>query len=153
MCRRRLAHADAAVATCLVQPRADVNQAGDVAVAHQRLELRPGRWADVERNAVVHASTAHHRRRNSEIAIARIGGGTHIGLVDPLASDFAHRSYMPRAGRHGDQWLQARQIDLVMEVVVRARISDQFHPVVFSLPGTQEAANLLVGGEDSRCCA
>ena len=54
----RLAHADAAVATCLVQPRADVNEAGDVAVAHQLLELRPRRRADVERNAVVHAPAA-----------------------------------------------------------------------------------------------
>ena len=92
-------------------------------------------------------------RRNSEVAIARIGRGTDVGLVDPLARDFAHRSHMPRAGWHGDQRLQARKIDLVMEVVVRARISDQFHPIVFSLPGTQEAANLVVGGEDSRRCA
>ena len=40
-----------------------------------------------------------------------------------------------------------------MEVVGRARICDQLHPIVFSLPRAQEAANLLVGGEDSRCRA
>ena len=36
---RCLAHADAAVAAGLVQPRADVEQVGDVSIAYQRFEL------------------------------------------------------------------------------------------------------------------
>ena len=112
------------------------------------LEQLARRRIDVERHAVVDLPSADHLRGDREVAVARVGRGADVGLVDLRPGDLAHRHDVAGARRLGDQRLERGEVDLLVQVVARARVGKDLGPVVLAAFVAQEAARRLVGGED-----
>src|SRR5688572_32858691 len=67
--------------------------------------------------------------RNRKIAIAGVGRGSDIGLIDLASCQLAHWHYISRAAWLCDQWFQSGQINLLVTIVFSTRISDQLNPI------------------------
>ena len=67
---------------------------------------------------------------HGEVAVAGIGRRANVGLVDRLTGGLAYRHDVAGTGRHGDQWLQSRQVDLLVHVVIGVSIRVDFAPVL-----------------------
>ena len=65
---------------------------------------------------------ADHVRRDGEVAVARIGRGADVGLVDFRPGDLAHRHDVAGARRLGDQRFERGEVDLLVNVVGRALV-------------------------------
>ena len=104
---------------------------------------------DVEGHAVVDLPAADHVRGDREVAVAGVGRGADVGLVDVLARDLAHRHHVAGARGLRDQRLDPREVDLLVQVVARRRRRRGSPPSPPSRPSlAQETAGRLVGGED-----
>ena len=144
---RRLAHADAAVASGLMKPGAGMDQVAQEAVTHQSLEQLAGRWIDVERDPRGDLPAPHHQRGDGEVAVAGIGRGADVGLVDRLARHLPDRHHVARAGRRGDQGLERRQLDLVFDIVARPGIGAELAPGLLAPLAPEEPPGLVVRRE------
>ena len=117
--RRRLPHADAAVAAGLVDAPAGADEVAEQPLGDQVLEhLARGR-VDVEGHAVVDLPAADHLRRDREVAVAGVGRGADVGLVDILARYLPHGHHIAGARRLGDERLDTGEVQLLVQVVAR----------------------------------
>ena len=114
----------------------------------QVLQHLPRGGVDVEGHAVVDLPAADHLRRDREVAVAGVGRGADVGLVDVLARHLPHRHHLAGAGRLGDQRLEPGEVDLLVQVVARAVVGEDLHPVRLAALLAQERAGRRVRGED-----
>ena len=145
---RRLTHADAAVAPGLVEPGAGADEVGQIALFDECAEDLPGCRVDVERHAGRGLARLHHQRRHREVAQTGIGRGAQVRLVDRAPRDLAHGHHGPRARGRGDQRLEPGEIDLVLLVVLRVAIGQDFRERVPTALRLEEASDGRVGGKD-----
>jgi hypothetical protein len=133
--RRRLAHADAAEAARLVDPRARRDQAGDVTRPGQVDEDLPGRRVDVEADGIGRLAALHDLGGHREVAEAGVGGRAQHHLVDRGPGGLADGDDVAGRGRLRDQRFECAEVDLVLDVVGRALVGGQLDEVVFTLFG------------------
>ena len=126
---RRLPHADAAVAAGLVDARAGADEIAEQALG-DRGSPAPGASSGLM-SKDTRSWTCRPRTmcgRDGEVAVARIGRGADVGLVDLRPGDLAHRHDVAGARRLGDQRLERREVDLLVNVVGRALVGAGFPP-------------------------
>ena len=75
--------------------RPGMNQVAQQAFGDQVLQQLARTRVDVERDPVMDLPAADHVGRDREVAVARIGRGADIGLIDLEAGDLAYRHYTP----------------------------------------------------------
>ena len=105
---------------------------------------------DIERDAIVHLLSFYHRGDDRHVAVARIGGGADVGLVDLFSRDLPDRNDIGGTRRRRDQWFERRQVDLLVAVVGRAFVGGKRRPVALATFSTEEGEGRLVGREDAR---
>ncbi len=96
----------------------------------------------------MHGLAIDHGGGHGEIAVARIGRRADIGLINRLARHLAHRHHVVGAARRGDQRLELREIDLVLDVVGAAVIGAECFVGVRPPVIGEEALHRRVGRED-----
>src|SRR3989337_1272101 len=90
---------------------------------------------------------------NSKITGAGIGGRSDARLVELLPSDITDPNYVSGTRGPGDERLNLREVDLVVDVILGVLVGAEFHPVPFAALRPEEAPDLFVGRKNSRGCA
>src|SRR5690606_26602031 len=110
--RRRLAHADAAVAAGLVQARAGGEQDAEQAVLRQGHDELAGGRVDVEGDLVGDTAAADDLGGDGEVAVTGVGRRADVRLIDRLTGDLFDRHDLAGARWPGDERYEGREIDL-----------------------------------------
>ena len=124
--RRSLPHADAAVASGLMNSRAGSDERAQTPIVDQHLQHLSRRRIYIEGDAGRDRLTADDFRGDGEVAPSRIGGRADVGLSDLFALDFSHGDDLAGARRFGDEWLELREIDVVVLVIAAAGVRCEF---------------------------
>ena len=148
--RRCLAHANAPQTSGLVQTGAGVHQREQMSVGGQVLQRLARRRVHVEGDTAHGLPFLHDLGHHREVAPARVRRRAHHDLVHGLVRHFAHGHHVAGARRAGDEGLERRKVDLLVDVVGRVAIGHQLGPGVLSALGPQETAGGVVGREHRR---
>src|SRR5215207_10056090 len=148
--RGRLAHADAAVAPGLMGAPACADEVAEETLGDKVFKYLARTWIDVEGYAIVHLLAPNDVRRDGEVAVARVGRRADVGLVDFRPGDLAHWHDVAGARRLGDQRFERGEVDLFVDVVSCAIVSEDFDPVLLAPFIAQEPARRRVRGKHRR---
>src|SRR5699024_5961969 len=138
--RRSLPHSDAAHTARLVQPRARDDQVECAEHLGEILQDLARRRIHVERHALVRLPPLDHRPGHREVAQPGVGRRTDHDLLDRASGDLTYGNDVARRTRSGDQRFDRGEVDLLVQIVGRARICADLDTVVVA----PSSASMLV---------
>jgi hypothetical protein len=133
-----------------MQSRARFDKPCQATLPDQLLERLARSRVDVERDARSDPPARNHRRNHRGIAIAGIGRGSDIGLIDLLAFYLPYRHDISRTARQRNQGFQRGKVELLINVEYRIAAAGERAPILLSALCRKIPARLLIRRKDRR---